>query len=100
MHRYSSNDDNSCSGKQYLGNGSRADQSALDHIRRIRRNLPSQQNSRMSNDVGYDYLSNKQAAGAVMPNNNYKRNKQEEAAARAMLMVPREPGSASKAKLI
>lgn len=28
----------------YNGGGSRADQSALEHIRRIRRNMPSQQN--------------------------------------------------------
>ena len=82
----------------YLGGGSRAEQSALDHIRRMRRNMPSQQNSRMSHDLSHDYLSAMpiQQSGSnnrpPMINNskieNYKRIKQEEAAARALLMAP------------
>lgn len=81
----------------YLGGGSRAEQSALDHIRRMRRNMPSQQNSRMSHDLSHDYLSAMpiQQSGSNRPpmiNNskieNYKRIKQEEAAARALLMAP------------
>ena len=79
----------------YLGGGSRAEQSALDHIRRMRRNMPSQQNSRMSHDLSHDYLSAMPiAAGNNRPPinsskiENYKRIKQEEAAARALLMAP------------
>lgn len=89
----------------YLGGGARADQSALDHIRRIRRNVPSQQNSRMSHDFSYDYLSAKPVGhgnGSLSNNSkieNYKRIKQEEAAARAQLIAPasRESGSGQKA---
>lgn len=77
----------------YVGGGSRAEQSALDHIRRMRRNVPSQQNSRMSHDLSHDYLS----AMPISSNRpqvvnskieNYKRIKQEEAEARALLMAP------------
>jgi len=56
--------------------------------------MPSQQNSRMSHDFSYDYLSAKAAGGGggSSSNNskveNYKRIKQEEAAARAQLMAP------------
>jgi len=71
------------------GLGTRADQSALEHIRRIRRNLPSGQNQRLSYDEK-SYLSNinnkmpeRVDKGSV---DDYKRIKQEEAAARAMLM--------------
>lgn len=78
---------------QPISNGisARNDQSCLEHIRRIRRNLPSQQNQRMKSDdsFGGNYLS-------VLPQNgvnkskieNYKRIKMEEAEARAQLMQP------------
>jgi len=54
--------------------------------------MPSQQNSRMSHDFSYDYLSAKAAGQGHQVNGsssnnskieNYKRIKQEEAAARA-----------------
>ena len=95
--------------------GSRADHSALEHIRRIRRNMPSQQNSRMQRDLSHDYLSaipvgqglRSNISSSNVSNNvskieNYKRIKQEEAAARALLMAPAaraiEPTSAHKAR--
>lgn len=62
----------------------RADQSALEHIRRIRRNLPSGQNPRLSYDEK-TYLSNI-ANKEKSPVDDYRRIKQEEAAARAMLL--------------
>lgn len=84
-------DDTNSLAPSYNAANTRADQSALDHIRRIRRNMPSQQNSRMSRDLSRDYLS---AVPGSSGNNqskieNYKRIKQEEAAARAQLMAPR-----------
>ena len=94
----------------YLKEGAnRADQSALEHIRRIRRNMPSQQNSRAQRDFSYDYLTSVPCGGAQQGSNskieNYKRIKQEEAAARAQLMMgPKarqllaEPTSAQKGR--
>ena len=78
----------------YNAGNTRADQSALDHIRRIRRNMPSQQQSRMSRDLSRDYLSAIPVNAGNSGSNsskieNYKRIKQEEAAARAQLMAPR-----------
>lgn len=68
------------------GLGLRADQSALDHIRRIRRNLPSNSQQRLSYDEK-TYLSNIQNQNAKpTPVDDYRRIKQEEAAARAMLL--------------
>merc|ERR1711881_14888 len=66
------------------GLGHRADQSALEHIRRIRRNLPAGSNARLSYDEK-SYLSNIQNK-EKSPVDDYRRFKQEEAAARAMLM--------------
>lgn len=64
----------------YNAGGTRADQSALEHIRRIRRNMPSQQASRMSHDLSRDYLSAVPSNGGGAANNsskieNYKRIK-------------------------
>ena len=69
------------------GLGLRADQSALEHIRRIRRNMPAGHNSRLSCDEK-TYLSNIHNKNQVerSPVDDYRRIKQEEANARAMLM--------------
>ena len=73
---------------QPISNGisSRNDISCLEHIRRIRRNLPSQQNQRASRDdsLGNNYLSHLPTNGVNQSKiENYKRIKQEEAQARA-----------------
>jgi len=62
----------------YNAGSSRADQSALDHIRRIRRNMPSQQSSRMMHrELSVDYISSHQLNGNSNNNKieNYKRIK-------------------------
>lgn len=70
----------------------RNDQSYLEHIRRIRRNLPSQKNSRLSSEESagrVNYLSNLPTNGINRSKiENYKRIKQEEAEARAKLLAP------------
>ena len=79
-----SDDGSSAITQPSYGGGARADQSALDHIRRIRRNMPSQQHSRMQRDLSYDYISAVGVSrgsnnGALSSNNskieNYKRIK-------------------------
>jgi len=66
----------------------RNEQSSLDHIRRIRRNLPSAQNMRpVVEDVMN--LPNKHLEAAGVNLDHYKRIKQEEAEARAKLIAAR-----------
>lgn len=76
-----------------LSNGisDRNDQSCLEHIRRIRRNLPSQQNPRSrgseDNMSGGNYLSALPSSGVNRSKiENYKRIKMEEAQARQQLL--------------
>ena len=67
----------------------RNEQSSLDHIRRIRRNLPSAQNMRpLVEDVMN--LPNKHLEAAGVNLDHYKRIKQEEAEARAKLIAARQ----------
>jgi len=78
------------------GISDRNDQSCLEHIRRIRRNLPSQQNPRNrpseDNLNGGNYLSALPSSGVNKSKiENYKRIKLEEAQARQQLLsLPNE----------
>jgi len=66
--------------------GVRQESSALEHIRRIRRNMPA---ANTGQRLSYDektYLSNIANRPERSPVDDYRRIKQEEAAARAMLM--------------
>lgn len=65
--------------------GVRQESSALEHIRRIRRNMPAGSGQRLSYDEK-TYLSNIANRPERSPVDDYRRIKQEEAAARAMLM--------------
>jgi len=67
------------------GLGVRQESSALEHIRRIRRNMPAGSGQRLSYDEK-TYLSNIANRPERSPVDDYRRIKQEEAAARAMLM--------------
>lgn len=71
------------------GLSKRNEQSSLDHIRRIRRNLPSSQNMRpLAEDVVNLPAKHLEAAGVNL--DHYKRIKQEEAQARAKLLAARQ----------